>query len=291
MVDFPPTFLLKDLLDVDLIGDDLYLGHRKDSSRGRVFGGQVLGQALMAASKTVEGDKFVHSCHNYFIRPGDSEQPIHYQVHRDLDGRNFSNRRVVAFQNNKPIFSLTASFQGAVKGAHHQVDMPSDIEGPEGLLNENELAVKYKDQISENYFHLINQYRPVEVRPINEEAHFIRTEKKNRQMAWFKVREELPDIADLHRSILAYSSDLTLLSTCGRPHALLWSDENVITASIDHTLWLHTRDFRADQWLLYVMDSPWSGGSRGLNMGSIYTQQGELIASVAQEGLIRINDF
>lgn len=290
MVDFSPTFFLKDLLDVDLVGDDLYLGHRKDSSRGRVFGGQVLGQALMAASKTVAGDKLVHSCHNYFIRPGDCEQPIHYQVYRDLDGRNFSNRRVVAIQNDKPIFTLTASFQGAVKGVHHQLDMPKDIEGPEGLLNENELAVKHQRHLNSDYFNVINTYRPVEVRPLNEEAHFIRTEKKSRQAAWFKVRETLPDAADLHRSILAYATDLTLLSTCGRPHDILWSDENVLTASIDHTLWFHTRDFRADQWLLYVMDSPWAGGSRGLNMGSIYTQQGELVATVAQEGLIRIND-
>uniref|UniRef100_UPI003F6BDC7D acyl-CoA thioesterase n=1 Tax=Pseudomaricurvus sp. TaxID=2004510 RepID=UPI003F6BDC7D len=275
----------------DLVSDDLFLGHRITGSQGRVFGGQVLGQALMAASKTVSEDKQVHSCHNYFIRPGENVLPIHYQVHRDLDGRNFSNRRVVAMQNDKPIFNLITSFQTSVKGVHHQKDMLADIPGPEGLLNENELVVKYRDQVSDVFFDMINTYHPVEVRPINEEAHFLRCEKKATQTVWFKVRESLPTSPDLHRSILAYATDLTLLSTCGRPHDMLWSDKNIMTASIDHALWLHSRDFRVDQWLLYVMDSPWSGDSRGLNMGSIYTREGELIASVAQEGLIRLKDL
>jgi acyl-CoA thioesterase-2 len=288
MKELPATYFLTDLLDVDTLENDVFLGHKLASSTGRVFGGQVLGQALMAASKTVSGDKFVHSCHNYFIRPGDCEQAIHYEVHRDLDGRNFSNRRVVAMQNNKPIFNLIASFQGKADGYHHQIEMPVDIPTPNDLLSENALVDKYKDSLPEGVYAMLNRYRPIEVRPINEEAHFLRSHKKLEQATWFRARETLPNNEALHRVILAYATDLTLLSTSGRPHEMLWMDENVATASIDHAIWFHSTDIKADQWLLYLMDTPWSGNGRGLNRGSIFAQSGELIASVVQEGLIRI---
>ena len=288
MNELPPTYFLTNLLDVDPLENDVFLEHKLASSSGRVFGGQVLAQALMAASKTVEESKMVHSCHNYFIRPGDCEHPIHYTVHRDLDGRNFSNRRVVATQNNKPIFNLIASFQSETDGYHHQIDMPANTPPPDNLLNENQLADKHKASIPDNVYAMLNRYRPIEVRPINEEAHFLRSEKKLNQATWFRAKEALPNNVALHRAILAYATDLTLLSTSGRPHEMLWMDSNVATASIDHTVWFHANDIKVDEWLLYLMDTPWSGNGRGFNRGSIFTQSGKLIASVAQEGLIRI---
>ena len=288
MNELPATYFLTDLLDVDELNTDVFLGHKLAYSSGRVFGGQVLGQALMAASKTVEGNKHVHSCHNYFIRPGDCAQPIHYSVHRDLDGRNFSNRRVVATQNNKPIFNLIASFQGDADGYHHQIELPPNIPSPDKLLNENQLANKHKGILPDNVYAMLNQYRPVEVRPIHEDAHFLRSEKKLHQATWFRPKEPIPNNSALHRAILSYATDLTLLSTCGRPHEMLWMDPNVATASIDHVIWFHTNNIQVDQWLLYLMDTPWSGNGRGLNRGSIFTQSGQLIASVAQEGLIRV---
>lgn len=286
MNDSDQNYSLKNLLDVDQLDDSHFLGHRLDGAAGRVFGGQVLGQALMAAAKTVASDRLVHSAHNYFIRPGDNALPIDYQVWLDLDGRSFSNRRVVATQNGKPILNLTASFQALASGLHHQQDVP-DIEGPENLLNETQLAQKHKGKIGPEIFSFVNQYRPIEVRPLNGEAHFLDAERSKQQIMWFKVKESLGDDLALHRSILAYASDMSLLSTSMRPHGLTWTHPKMVTASIDHALWMHTADLRVDQWLLYVMDSPWSGNSRGLNRGSIYTQSGELVASVAQEGLIR----
>ncbi|GAA6134287.1 acyl-CoA thioesterase II [Oceaniserpentilla sp. 4NH20-0058] len=289
MNDLKPTFYLKDLLDVDPLENDVFLGHRLSLSTGRVFGGQVLAQALMAASKTVDSTKQVHSCHNYFIRPGNSDLPIHYHVYRDLDGRKFSNRRVVALQNDKPVFSLTASFQAQTDGYAHQIEMP-DMPSPEELLNENQIADLNQDVLSADIYKMLNRYRPIDLRPMGGEAHFIRSEKKMTQANWFRAKEPLPDNQALHRGVLAYSTDLTLLSTSGRPHDVLWMDEHVVTASIDHSLWIHSDNINVNEWLLYVMDTPWTGNSRGLNRGSIFTQSGELIASVAQEGLIRITE-
>ncbi|MGI1678772.1 MAG: acyl-CoA thioesterase II [Cellvibrionaceae bacterium] len=289
MNDLNSVFLLKDLLDVDQVDETHFLGHRQEGASGRVFGGQVLGQALMAAAKTVVGDRLVHSAHNYFIRPGDNALPIDYQVWLDLDGRSFSNRRVVAMQNGKPILNLTASFQSPVSGLNHQQEAPN-VEGPDGLLNENQLADKYKSELSPEIYSHVSQYRPIEVRPINEEVHFREAKRSNQQVMWFRIREPLGDNPSLHRSILAYASDMSLLSTCIRPHGLTWVHQEIATASIDHALWIHKADLRVDEWLLYVMDSPWSGSSRGLNRGSIYTRSGELVASVAQEGLIRLTE-
>lgn len=288
-MDFTPTYFLSDLLDVDLLGDDVFLGHRIESSQGRVFGGQVLAQALMAATKTVDENKKVHSCHNYFIRPGDCDLPIHFKVHRDLDGRSFSNRRVVAMQNDKPIFTLTASFQGKEAGYEYQIDMP-EVPPPEQVLNENELAIKYQSEMPEKLFDALNRYRTIELKPIDEKAHFIRGEKSNQQMAWIKAREDLPSDQSMHRGVLAYATDLTLLSTCARPHELVWWDQHLSTASIDHALWFHSDKIQMNDWHLYVMDTPWSGGGRGLNRGSIFNQEGLLVASVMQEGLIRLKE-
>ncbi len=287
MSELDQAFSLRELLDVDQLDDTHFLGHREQGATGRAFGGQVLGQALMAAAKTVSSDRVVHSAHNYFIRPGDNALPIDYQVWLDLDGRSFSNRRVVASQNGKPILNLTASFQAPESGLHHQQEAPT-FEGPDNLLNESQLLEKYRDDLPPGIYDQINKYRPIEVRPLNEEAHFLETEAKAQQVLWFRAKEPLGDDLALHRSILAYATDLSLLSTCQRPHQMTWVHKNMVTASIDHALWIHSPDVRVDQWLFYVMDSPWSGSSRGLNRGSIYTQSGELVASVAQEGLIRL---
>lgn len=289
MSEFEPTYLLNELLDVDPQGDDQFVGHRLASSQGRVFGGQVLAQALMAATKTVDSSKKVHSCHNYFIRPGDCDFPIEFDVFRDLDGRSFSNRRVVAKQKGKPIFSLTASFQALEAGYHHQIDMPN-APNPDDVLNENQLALKYQENMPEQMFNALNRYRPIELKPVNEQAHFIRGEETLTQSAWFKAREVLPDNQSMHRGVLAYATDLTLLSTCARPHKAVWWDEHLTTASIDHALWFHSENLNMNAWHLYVMDTPWSGGGRGLNRGSIFSQSGELVASVIQEGLIRMTD-
>ncbi len=192
-------------------------------------------------------------------------------------------------QNGKPILNLTASFQSPVSGLNHQQEAPN-VEGPDGLLNENQLADKYKSELSPEIFSHVSQYRPIEVRPINEEVHFREAKRSNQQVMWFRIREPLGDNPSLHRSILAYASDMSLLSTCIRPHGLTWVHQEIATASVDHALWIHKGDLRVDEWLLYVMDSPWSGSSRGLNRGSIYTRSGELVASVAQEGLIRLTE-
>ncbi|UAW99585.1 acyl-CoA thioesterase II [Halopseudomonas nanhaiensis] len=279
--------LLSDLLDVDRIDETHFIGHRLEGDRGRIFGGEVLAQALMAASNTVAPDKQVHSAHNYFMRPGDSALPIHYEVFADLDGRSFSNRRVVARQNDKPIFSLTASFQAPEPGLAHQQPMP-EKRGPEGLPNERELAQAHADQLPEKLHPMLSRERPFEVRPVNGEANFLTVEPTDQQSMWFRSRESIGNNAPLQRATLAYASDLSLLSTCMRPHGVTWRDPQIRSASIDHAIWFHATEIRTEDWMLYVMDSPWSGASRGLNRGSIYTQDGQLIASVAQEGLIRM---
>ncbi|MCW8194586.1 acyl-CoA thioesterase II [Proteobacteria bacterium 005FR1] len=278
--------ILKDVLDVQEVDENRFLGQPLAGEKGRLFGGQVLGQALMAAAKTVDTDKLVHSSHNYFVRPGDAELPVTYQVFLDLDGRSFSNRRVVALQNDKPILNLTASFQGIEPGLEHFQDAPQ-LPDPETLLPDEELAEKYKDEVSPEIFPLLTKQRPVEVRSVDESAHFRVTPRKHQQAIWFRVRGSLPEDQKLHRAALAYASDSVLLSTCTRPHGLSWATGKLISASIDHALWIHDNNIQASEWMAYVMDTPWAGNARGMNRGSIFSRDGRLLASVAQEGLIR----
>jgi acyl-CoA thioesterase-2 len=278
--------ILNQLLDVQDLGDNQFSGQPLAGETGRLFGGQVLGQALMAAAKTVDANKLVHSSHNYFVRPGDAELPVHYQVFLDLDGRSFSNRRVVALQNDKPILNLTASFQGVEPGLEHQQQAPV-LPDPEDLLPDEQLANKYKDEIDPEFFPLVVKERPVEVRSVDESAHFRVTPAKRQQANWFRVRSKLDDSQMLHRAALAYASDSVLLSTCTRPHGLTWTTGKLISASIDHALWIHDNTIQANEWMAYVMDTPWAGNARGMNRGSIFSKDGRLLASVAQEGLIR----
>jgi acyl-CoA thioesterase II len=279
---------LIDLLDVEEIDTDLYRGPRQPGGVGRVFGGQVIGQALQAAQRSVEGDKVAHSLHAYFMRPGDENHPIIYRVVRDFDGRTFANRRVIAMQKGQPILNMAASFQLPAEGLHHQEAMP-DVPGPEALRSESELREEIQDAVPEKLRRFFLRARPVEIRPVSPRNWFRPEKQQPVQHSWFRVAAPLPDDLAMHRAMLAYASDMTLLGTCMMPHGVTWMDGRVQTASLDHTVWLH-EPFRFDDWLLYTTDSPWSGHSRGFNRGRIYSRDGRLVASVAQEGLIRLKE-
>ncbi|MBM4335120.1 MAG: acyl-CoA thioesterase II [Deltaproteobacteria bacterium] len=276
---------LIDLLDLEQIEVNLFRGRSPQDGWQRVFGGQVLGQALVAAGRTVEG-RAAHSFHAYFLRPGDPKVPILYDVDRIRDGQSFTTRRVVGIQHGKAIFNLAASFQIDEPGLEHQVEMP-DVPGPEGLPNEVELREKYAHRIPEKFRSSFLRPRPIEVRPIDPIDEFAPDKRPPFQNVWFRAVDTLPDDRALHQCVLAYASDMTLLDTSALPHAISWWSEKLQTASLDHAMWFH-RPFRADDWLLYAQDSPRAAGARGFNRGSIFTRSGELVASVAQEGLIRL---
>ncbi|WP_448664327.1 acyl-CoA thioesterase [Sphingomonas sp. CJ20] len=287
--DLPPDALvaqLTALLDVEEIDTDLYRGPRLPGGVGRVFGGQVIAQALQAAQRSVEGDKTAHSLHAYFMRPGDENHPIIYRVVHDFDGRSFANRRVIAMQKGQPILNMIASFQRPAEGLHHQSDMP-DVPDPDTLRSERDLREAIRDEVPEKFRRFFLRARPVEIRPVNPRNWFRPSPQEPVQHSWFRVVAPLPDKPALHRAMLAYATDMTLLGTCMLPHGFSWMTGQVQTASLDHAIWLH-EPFRFDEWLLYTTDSPWSGHSRGFNRGRIYSRDGRLVASVAQEGLIRL---
>ena len=279
---------LTTLLDVETLDTDLYRGARQPGGVGRVFGGQVIAQALQAAQRSVEDGKVAHSLHAYFMRAGDEDYPILYRVVRDFEGRSFANRRVIAMQKGKPILNMAASFQTPEEGLHHQDAMP-DVPPPEELRSESELREQIRDQIPEKFKRFFLRARPIEIRPVNPRNWFQPEPREPRQYSWFRVVAPLPDDPALHRAMLAYASDMTLLGTCMLPHGVSWMSGQVQTASLDHALWLH-EPFRFDEWLLYATDSPWAGHARGFNRGSIYARDGRLVASVTQEGLIRTRD-
>lgn len=274
------------LLDVETLDTDLYRGARQPGGVGRVFGGQVIAQALQAAQRSVEDGKVAHSLHAYFMRAGDEDYPILYRVVRDFEGRSFANRRVIAMQKGKPILNMAASFQLPAEGLHHQDAMP-DVPPPEDLRSEAELREAIRDQIPEKFKRFFLRARPIEIRPVNPRNWFQPEPREPRQYSWIRVVATLPDDPALHRAMLAYASDMTLLGTCMLPHGVSWMSGQVQTASLDHALWLH-EPFRFDEWLLYATDSPWAGHARGFNRGSIYARDGRLVASVTQEGLIRV---
>ena len=273
------------LLDIEPIEVNLFRGARTHERWTRVFGGQVIGQALMAACRTVEGRQ-PHSLHAYFLRAGDPGSPIVYQVSRDRDGGSFTSRRVVAIQHGQPILNLAASFHVVEPGMAHQFDMPA-APAPETLETERAIALRHLDQIREERRPLLSRARPIEFRPVDPEGRLSGASRAPRQMHWFRTVAPLPDDQRLHRVLLAYASDMMLLSTTLLPHGIHWMKDSLQEASLDHALWIH-EDVRLDDWLLYCLDSPWTGGARGLSRGLIYTRAGKLVASVAQEGLIRI---
>jgi acyl-CoA thioesterase-2 len=286
----PPDILaqgLVDLLDVEELDRDLYRGKRQPGGVGRVFGGQVIAQALQAAQRSTDAPKIAHSLHAYFMRPGNEDYPIIFRVVRDFEGRSFATRRVIAMQQGQPILNMAASFQTPEEGLHHQDPMP-DVPGPENLQSEADLRREVADQIPEQFRRHMLRGRPIEIRPVRPRDWLDPTKQPPQQDSWFRLVASIGDDPNMHRAILAYASDMTLLGTATLAHGINWKT-NVQTASLDHAVWLH-EDFRVDQWLLYSCDSPWAGHARGFNRGKIYTQDGRLVASAAQEGLMRIRD-
>jgi acyl-CoA thioesterase-2 len=276
--------LLK-LLELERIEDRIFRGESRDLGGSRVFGGQVLGQALTAASYTVEGRQ-VHSLHAYFLVGGDVNAPIVYEVEIARDGRSFSNRRVVAIQHGQPIFNMTASFQVPERGLEHAAAMPQ-VPGPEGLADVRELPPDVLEKVPEKMRRFLTHDRPFEFRPV-EPVHVIAPPRQAPiRHIWVKTVDKLPDEAHLHRNVLAYVSDYQLVSTATLPHGIHFAEGNVQLASLDHAMWFH-RPFRVDEWLLYAMESPNASGGRGLALGRFFTRDGTLVASTAQEGVVRV---
>jgi acyl-CoA thioesterase-2 len=278
---------LVDLLDIEPIEINLFRGHNPAETSQRTFGGQVLGQALVAATRTVE-DRHVHSLHGYFLRPGDPKVPIVYDVDRIRDGRSFTTRRVVAIQHGRAIFNMSVSFQIEEDGPSHQSAMP-DVPGPEDLRSEFELRKEIIDKVPSRFRDWLARERPIEIRPVDPPDLLSPKPRGAVKHVWFKARRALPDDEGVHRCVLAYASDMTLLETSLGPHGLSFLEKRIQMASLDHAMWFH-RPFRADEWMLYSQDTPSTSGARGFNRGEVYTRDGVMIASVAQEGLMRLRD-
>ena len=284
MNDKAPVQEVLDLLDLEKIEENIFRGMSPKDRVQRVFGGQVLGQALVAAARTVEG-RVCHSLHAYFLRAGDPKVPILYEVDRSRDGSSFTSRRVVAIQHGRPIFTLEASFQVDEPGYEHAFPMP-DVPAPETLPSEEELRAKVVDRLPEEVRAWVSRPRPIETRPVDPRDYFSPDKRPPHEMLWIRATGVLPDDLALHQCVLAYASDMSLLDTGLLPHGIGWFDNKVQMASLDHAMWFH-RPFRADDWLLYVQDSPSASGARGINRGLMYARDGRLVASVAQEGLMR----
>lgn len=272
-------------LDLEKLEEDLFRGKSPQNGWQRVFGGQVIAQALMAAQRCVATDRFVHSLHAYFMRPGDPAVPIIYQVERIRDGASFTTRRVVAIQHGKAIFSMSASFQLDEEGLDHQVEMP-DVPAPESLLGEQEFRDVFLAKAPDAVRRYWGRERPIEIRPVSL-VHYLSDEKlEPKAHIWVRTSAPPPDDRHYQAAILAYLSDMTLLDTSLYAHGTSIFDPSLQAASLDHAMWFH-RPTRLDDWLLYTQDSPSASGARGMTRGSIYSREGVLIASVAQEGLIR----
>jgi acyl-CoA thioesterase II len=272
-------------LDLEKLEENLFRGLSPQIGWQRVFGGQVIAQALAAAQRTVEPDRFVHSLHAYFMRPGDPAIPIIYEVDRIRDGKSFTTRRVVAIQHGQAIFSLSASFQLDEDGFEHQMPMP-DVPTPEELKVEGGILERYLENAAEPIRSYWLRPRPIEFCPAFPDDYFSRKRLEPVQCVWVRTTGPVPDDRRLRSAILAYLSDMTLLDTSLYAHGTSVFDNNLQVASLDHAMWFH-RDFQLDDWLLYVQDSPSAFGARGMTRGNLYSRSGVLIASMAQEGLIR----
>jgi acyl-CoA thioesterase-2 len=275
---------LLSILDLEPLEHNLYRGLSPQVGWQRVFGGQVIGQALVAAQRTVE-DRGAHSLHAYFLRAGDPTVPIIYQVERIRDGKSFSTRRVVAIQHGHPIFSMSASFHREEPGLEHQTPMP-DVPGPEEVPSEASLAEMLMDRLPPPAKAYWQAERPIEMRPVDRSRYLSPQTRETGQYIWIRATGALADDPALHQCVLAYASDFTLLDTALITHGRFVFDPSLMLASLDHALWFH-RPFRADDWLLYAQDSPNSGAARAFCRGSFYTRDGHLVASTAQEGLVR----
>jgi acyl-CoA thioesterase II len=275
---------LLSILDLEPLEHNLYRGLSPQVGWQRVFGGQVIGQALVAANRTVEG-RAAHSLHAYFLRAGDPAVPIIYEVDRIRDGGSFSTRRVVAIQHGHAIFSMAASFHKEEEGLEHQMAMP-DVPPPEDLPSEAELKEKLIERVPAPVKAYWQAERPIEIRPVDLSRYFSRDKHGPSQLVWIKATGMLGDDPALHQCVLAYASDFTLLDTALIAHGRFVFDPHLMLASLDHAVWFH-EPFRADEWLLYAQDSPSSGASRAFCRGTLFTRDGRLVASTAQEGLVR----
>ncbi len=276
---------LVSLLALERLDRDRFRGTSQNLGWGAIFGGQVLGQALSAATQTVEADRAAHSLHGYFLRAGDLNRPILYDVSRLRDGGSFSARRVTAIQDGDAIFCLDASFQNEERGFEHQDTMP-EVPSPDTLKSEREMALMLADYLPSKVRAMATAERPIEIRPVE-----LRNPLKPKKTAplrnlWYRAIDRLPDNVALHRYLLAYASDFSFLGTSMDPHGVSWLTPGMQVASLDHSMWFH-RPFRMDEWLLYVVDSASASGGRGLVRGRFFAQDGRLVASCMQEGLIR----
>ena len=280
-----PLEALIEILDLEPLEVNIYRGQNRDIGTARVFGGQVLAQALVAARRTVDEPREAHSLHGYFILPGDLAAPIVYFVDRLRDGGSFSTRQVTAIQHGRAIFNLSASFQVAESGYEHQAPMP-DVPPPEALQNELDLLRTMAHRIPDSVREVLTQDRPIDFRPVAPIDPFQPDVRAPIRHMWLRAVDRLPDDPLLHQAVLAYASDYGLLTTALLPHGVAPRSPALQLATLDHAFWAH-RPFRADEWLLYAIDSPAAAGARGFTRGSFYTRDGVLVASVAQEGLMR----
>ncbi|MFM7090129.1 MAG: acyl-CoA thioesterase II [Bacteroidota bacterium] len=276
---------LLDLLKLEQIEENLFRGHSKTVGSTNVFGGQVLAQSLSAAINTVPSNRQVHSLHSYFILPGNLDIPIIFQVDRIRDGGSFTTRRVKAIQQGREIFLMSASFQSDENGFDHQITMP-EVQSPEQLVSWKDLAKHFGEFLPQNMYDFLNLDRPIEFRPVELYNPAVPEKREPFRHIWMKSIGEMPENANLHQLVLAYASDYNLLTSALLPHGKEGSIPKLQLASLDHAMWFH-RPFRMDDWLLYAIDSPSASNSRGFTRGNIFTRDGKLVASVAQEGLMR----
>ncbi|MFN3521192.1 MAG: acyl-CoA thioesterase [Phenylobacterium sp.] len=276
---------LPQTLSLERLEVNLFRGTSPRGGGPRIFGGQVIGQSLLAAYETVE-DRVCHSLHCYFIRPGDPRVPIVFEVDRSRDGGTFTTRRVVAVQNGKQIFNLAASFQVVEEGFEHQADM-DQVPDPDGLPDEFEQRIKGMQNVSEELRKMMLRPRPIEMRSVEGDAFSATGPRPAKNSVWFRARAPIGEDAHMHQVILAYASDMNMLSTAMRPHNVHWDTPGLQSASLDHAMWFH-KPTNFNEWHLYSQDSPSASGGRGFVRGAIYDRKGVLVASVAQEGLMRM---
>lgn len=279
---------LLNLLDLEPLEFNIYRGRNRDIGSGRVFGGQVLAQALVAAQRTVEEERIAHALHGFFILPGDLNVPIVYFVDRLRDGKSFTTRQVTAIQNGRAIFNMSVSFHVAEPGLSHQLDMPN-VPPPESLKSELEIIRARAGDLPDHLREVLTQDRPIDFRLVEDIDPFDPVKQPPVRHMWLRAVGQMPDEALAHQAVLAYASDYGLLGTALQPHGRSYRRSNIQVASLDHSLWLH-QPCRLDDWLLYSVDSPTSAGARGFARGTIFTRDGKLVASVAQEGLMRPRD-
>jgi acyl-CoA thioesterase-2 len=276
------------LLDLETIEKDVFRGRNRDLGAGRIFGGQVLAQALVAASRTVPHERSIHSLHGYFMLPGDLSIPVLYLVDRIRDGKSFTTRRVNAVQHGQAIFSMAASFHRTEAGPSHQMPMPR-VPPPEELRPELELIRERAHELPDELRAVLTQDRPIDFRPVDGLHPYEVHTREPRRYVWLKAMGDVGDDPVHHQAILAYASDYGLLGAALQPHGLVFRTPGLMLASLDHAVWLH-RLVRVDDWLLHVIDSPTSGGARAFSRGTFFTRDGTLVASTAQEGLLRLVD-